>query len=242
MRTDSRFRPKAMAAVMVMFAVLLTLLTACSSGHKSKTNDGKGKADASAVKVGTVRTPPFGPAGGLAPTTKVLPSAEPTLIVQFPLAPASLKARFPDATGIVTVTQGDPEHSVYDTVTITVDKMPPNTKFTAFLVESSATPFGRAEYVGDVFTRGDGTGESIFHVIALAAFAADNRTPVTSKDQSGDASGVQLEHFGLWFDSIDTARQVLGAAGTQATPFDGGPPPVHGGPQAMTDGQSLPVL
>lgn len=223
--------------------IAAALLGACSSSHKSKAKaDSHGATAPAAVAVGTLRTPPFGPPGGLAPTTKIVQSADPTLIVQFPLSPASLKSRFPEASGVVTVTQGDPERSVFDTVTVTVDKLPPNTKFTAFLVESSITPFGHAEYVGDLTTRGDGAGESVFHVIALAAFAADNRAQVTSNDQTGDASGVQLEHFGLWFDSVETARAVLGNSGTAATPFDGGPPPAHGGPQAMTDGQSLPVL
>ncbi len=189
-----------------------------------------------------LRTADFGSAGQIAPTVKVLSSADPTLIIQFPLVPSGIKAKFPDATGLVTVFQ-DKKANDFDVVTLTVDKMPPNVKFTVFFSEIAAKPFGHAEYVGDLITRGDGTGESTFHLITFVAFAADARqAQVTSPDQSGDASGIQLEHLGMWFDGVSTARQVLGNPAIPGTPFDGGHDALHGGPQAMTDGQTLPVI
>ena len=189
----------------------------------------------------TLRTPSFGTAGQVAPTVKVLSSADPTLIIQFPLFPSNIKSLFPNATGLVTVFQ-NPTTNDFDTVTVDVQNMPPNTKFTVFFTELSAKPFGHAEYAGDVITRGDGTGESVFHLITLVAFAADNRHPVTSTDQSGEASGIQLEHVGMWFDGIENARQVLHDPNLAGTPFDGGGGTLHAGPQAMTDGQTLPVI
>lgn len=189
-----------------------------------------------------LRTPPFGTAGQIAPTVKVLASVDPSLIIQFPLFPASIKALFPKATALVTVIQGNPAISVFDTVVVDVQNMPANQKYTFFFTELSAKPFGHAEYVGDLFTRGDGSGESIFHLITLVAFAADNRQPGTSADQSGPASGIQLEHAGIWFDGVIAARKVLNDPGIPGTPFDGGSTPLHGGPQAMTDGQTLPVI
>ncbi len=189
-----------------------------------------------------LRAGDFGGAGQIAPTVKVLPSVAPTLILQFPLVPASIKNKFPNATALVTVVQGNPDLSVFDTVIVDVQHMPPGIKFTIFFTEISTKPFGHAEYIGDLFTRGDGSGESIFHLITLVAFAADNRNPGTSNDQSGEASGTQLEHMGMWFDTIGAARQVLGDNTIPSTPFDGGHPPQHSGPQAMTDGQSLPVI
>ncbi|HEY1349998.1 MAG TPA: hypothetical protein VGF67_10270 [Ktedonobacteraceae bacterium] len=189
-----------------------------------------------------LRRPDFGSAGQVAPTLRVLPSVAPSLILQFPLAPASLKKLFPNAAALVTVVQGNPELSVFDTVIVDVQHLPPGVKFTVFFTELAAKPFGHAEYVGDLFTRGDGSGESIFHLITLVAFAADNRRPGISNDQSGEASGIQLEHVGMWFDTIGVARQVLGDPTIVSTPFDGGHPPQHSGPQAMTDGQSLPVI
>jgi hypothetical protein len=188
-----------------------------------------------------LRTPSFGQQE--APTVKVLSSADPTVIVQFTLVPVSIKQLFPNATALVTVIQGNPEVSDFDTVIVDVQNMPPNQKFTVFFTELSAKPFGHAEYVGDVITRGDGSAESIFHLITLGAFAADNRNAgVTSTDQTGEASGIQLEHVGMWFDGVKAARQVLHNPNIPGTPFDGGGGALHAGPQAMTDGQTQPVI
>jgi hypothetical protein len=190
-----------------------------------------------------LRTPAFGTSGQVAPTVKVLASADPSLIVQFPLVPVSIKSLFPHATGLVTVLQGNPQTNDFDTLIVDVQNMPPNVKFTVFLTELSAKPFGHAEYVGDLITRGDGSGESIFHLIAFVAFAADARnSKVTTADQSGDASGIQLEHVGMWFDGVTFARKVLHNPNIPGTPFDGGGGALHAGPQAMTDGQKLPVI
>ncbi len=188
-----------------------------------------------------LRAPTFANGEQAAPTVKVLASADPTLIVQFPLVPSGIKAKFPDATGLVTVFQ-NPQANDFDSMTVNVEKMPPNVKFTVFLTELSAKPFGHAEYVGDVITHGDGTGESTFHLITFVAFAADARKNVTSADQSGTASGIQLEHLGLWFDGVQNARDALGNQNIAGTPFDGGGGPLHAGPQALTDGQTLPVI
>lgn len=233
----------------VLIMLLGLLLSGCStdttSSQKPSTNNTTNGATGGQASFPTtplqLRTPSFGSAGQVAPTVKVLSSADPTLIVQFPLFPASIKSKFPDATGLVTVFQ-DTRANDFDVVTVNVEKMPPNVKFTFFLTELSAKPFGHAEYVGDVFTRSDGTGESVFHLIAFVTFAADNRHPVTSTDQSGEASGIQLEHAGMWFDGVTFARDVLGNPNIPGTPFDGGNGPLHAGPQAMTDGQTLPVL
>jgi hypothetical protein len=190
----------------------------------------------------SLRTPQFGSAGQVAPTVKVLASVDPTLIIQFPLVPAaSIKSKFPNAKGLVTVFQ-NPKANDFDVVTVNVENMPPHVKFTIFLTESSAKPFGHGEYIGDLITRDDGSYEATLHIIAFVAFAADARNPEVSKDQSGDASGIQLEHLGMWFDEVTTARRVLDDPKIAGTPFDGGRGPLHAGPQAMTDGQALPVL
>ncbi len=91
-------------------------------------------------------------------------------------------------------------------------------------------------------TRDDGSGEISFQCITLVAFAADARNPGVSQDQSGQASGVQLEHLGMWFSSLQDAQKVLNNNTLKGTPFDGGNPPLHAGPQAMTDGQTAPVF
>src|SRR5437660_4824775 len=231
--------------VQVAVVLIGLLMTACTSSGPSSNNNNNGTPNTTTGGPGfptsplALRTPSFGTQE--APTVKVLASADPTLIVQFPLFPASIKALFPKATGLVTVFQ-NPVANDFDTVTVDVQDMPPNVKFTVFYTELSAKPFGHAEYVGDVITRGDGSGESVFHLITFVAFAADNRNPGTSADQSGNASGIQLEHVGMWFDGIINARQVLHNSTQPGTPFDGGGGPLHAGLQAMTDGQTLPVI
>lgn len=230
----------------VMLVLVALLVAACDTGSPPATT---GTSTTTTTTGGTsfpttpltLRSPTFGQQE--APTVKVLASGDPTLIVQFPLSPVSIKALFPNATALVTVIEGNPAVSVYDTVIVDVQNMPPNQKFTVFFTELSSKPFGHAEYVGDVITRGDGSGESIFHLITFVAFAADNRSStVTSPDQSGLASGIQLEHVGMWFDGIKAARQVLNNPNLPGTPFDGGGGVLHAGPQAMTDGQTQPVI
>jgi len=235
----------------LLVIVLLTLLlSACANpfaGTPSPTPAATATSSGNSGKLSfptvppPLRVPTFDTTGHIAPTVKVLSSVDPTLIVQFPLFPASIKSLFPKASALVTVFQ-NPVANDFDAVTVDVQNMPPNVKFTVFFTELSAKPFGHAEYVGDVITLGDGSGESVFHLITFVAFAADNRHPVTSSDQSGSASGIQLEHVGMWFDGVDPARQVLQNPALPGTPFDGGKGVLHAGPQAMTDGQTLPVI
>ena len=178
----------------------------------------------------------------LASTVQVLASQPPSVIIQFPLFPSGVKKAFPKATGVVTIVQGNPAVSLYDSVTVDVSNMPPDITFTIFYIELANKPFGHVEYVADLHTRDDGSGEASFQAITLVAFAADNRTPVTSQDQSGEASGTQLEHLGMWFSSLQDAQKVLNDSTLKGTIFDGGNPPLHAGPQAMTDGQTAPVF
>jgi hypothetical protein len=181
--------------------------------------------------------------GRLAPTVHVLASLPPTTILQFPLVPSGIKQAFPDATGLVTIVRGNRDDSTSDTVTVDVQKMPPNITFTIFFIELANKPFGHVEYVADLTTRGDGSGESIFHIITLVAFAMDARNPGTSQDdKEGITSGTNLEHLGMWFSSLQDAQKILNDDTIKGTIFDGGNPPLHAGPQAMTDGQTAPVF
>jgi hypothetical protein len=178
----------------------------------------------------------------LASTVQVLNSQAPSVIVQFPLFPSGVKQAFPKATGVVTIVQGNPEVSLFETVTVDVQSMPPDTTFTIFFIELANKPFGHAEYVADLHTRNYGSGEVTFQAITLVAFAMDARNPGTSQDQSGQASGIQLEHLGMWFSSLTDAQKILKDSTLKGTPFDGGNPALHAGPQAMTDGQTDPVF
>lgn len=195
---------------LLLLVLLSLLMSACSGaiGTPLSSNNGATTATSSnALSFPTtappLQTPKFSKGEQIAPTVKVLASVAPTLIIQFPLVPAaSIKAKFPDASGLVTVFQ-NPQANDFDVVTVDVQKMPPHVKFTIFFTEQAFKPFGHGEYVGDMTTREDGTGESVMHLITFVAFAADARqSDITSADQSGDASGIQLEHVGMWFDEI----------------------------------------
>ncbi|HEY6287290.1 MAG TPA: hypothetical protein VIX20_16610 [Ktedonobacteraceae bacterium] len=182
-------------------------------------------------------------AGRLAPTVHVLASMPPTTILQFPLVPSGIKQAFPQATGLVTIVRGNRDNAFSDTVTVDVQNMPPNITFTIFYIEFASKPFGNVEYVADLTTRGDGSGETIFQNIAFVAFAMDARNPGTSQDgQEGTTSGINLEHMGMWFSQLLDAQKVLNDDSIKGTIFDGGNPPLHAGPQAMTDGQTAPVF
>jgi len=179
----------------------------------------------------------------LASTVQVLSSQPPSVIIQFPLFPSGVKTAFPKASGVVTIVQGNPAVSLFDTVTVDVQNMPPDITFTIFFIELANKPFGNVEYVADLTTRGDGSGETIFQNIAFVAFAMDARNPGTSQDgQEGLTSGINLEHMGMWFSSVQDARKVLNDDSLLGTIFDGGSPPMHAGPQAMTDGKIAPVF
>jgi len=178
----------------------------------------------------------------LASTVQVLSSQAPSVIIQFPLFPSGVKKLFPNATGVVTIVQGNPAVSLFETVTVDVSNMPPDTTFTIFFIEQATKPFGHVEYVADLHTRDNGKGDVTFQAITLVAFAADAQNPGTSQDQSGQASGIQLEHLGMWFSSLQDAQKILNDTTLKGTPFDGGNPPLHAGPQALTDGQTAPVL
>ncbi|HEY6541379.1 MAG TPA: hypothetical protein VIZ18_10595, partial [Ktedonobacteraceae bacterium] len=157
--------------------------------------------------------------------------------------PSGIKVAFPNATGLVTIVRGDRNNAFSDTIIVDVQHMPPNITFTIFYIELANKPFGNVEYVADLTTRGDGSGETIFQNIAFVAFAMDARNPGTSIDgQEGVTSGINLEHMGMWFSSLQDAQKVLNDTTLKGTIFDAGNPPLHAGPQAMTDGQTLPVF
>jgi len=181
--------------------------------------------------------------GRLARTVNILSADRPVTILQFPLVPSGIKKAFPTAKGLVTIVRGNRDNSTSDTVTIDVQNMPPNITFTIFFIEIASKPFGHVEYVADLTTRGDGNGESIFQVISFVAFGMDARNPGVSRDtREGLTSGINLEHLGMWFSSLQDAQKVLNDNTLKGTIFDGGSPPLHAGPQAMTDGQIAPVV
>jgi hypothetical protein len=166
-----------------------------------------------------------------------------TTVARFPLVPSGLRTKFPKAAGLVTIVRGDRNDGLTDTVTVDVWNLPPSVRFTIFYTQFAGRPFGSVEYVQDLTTRPDGRGEAVVQDIAFVAFAMDARSPGTSvNSQEGPTSGTDLEHLGLWFGSLDDAKRALRDDTLTGTIFDGGGPPLHAGPQALTDGQTGPAF
>src|SRR5206468_11488327 len=105
---------------------------------------------------------------------------------------------FPQLSALVTIVVGSHNDSAANTVTVDVQNMPPNITFTIFFIELANKPFGNVEYVADLTTRGDGSGELVFPLHSTLAFAMDARNPGTSQDNAeGLTSGISLEHMGM---------------------------------------------
>jgi hypothetical protein len=157
--------------------------------------------------------------------------------IQFTLVPSGIAALFPNATATVSITPGD----LADDVQVVAQNLPPNITFTCFFIQSPTKPFGFCQYAMDLTTDSYGYGTTSFHGIVNQAFAM-NAESAGQSDNFGDgpASGTQLEHFGMWFSSLADAQTVLQNPALTGTPFDGGSPPAHAGPQAMNDGSPDP--
>jgi len=156
--------------------------------------------------------------------------------IQFDLVPSGIAALFPGATATVYITPGD----TADDVQVVARNLPSNMTFTCYFIQHRTKPFGAAQYCMDLKTDAYGSGTAYFHGITRHAYAMIAESAGTSADQSGSMSGTQLEHFGIWFSSLTDARSVLNNPGLTGTPFDGGSPPAHAGPQAMNDGSDAP--
>src|SRR5690349_17854255 len=76
-----------------------------TTAHVSKTNVIPFNANAEHLRQ-MVRT------GQLASTVRVLDSLAPTTIVQFPLVPSGIKAKFPQATALVTIVRGNRDNAI----------------------------------------------------------------------------------------------------------------------------------
>jgi hypothetical protein len=173
---------------------------------------------------------PAGPAQAASP--QALPGHRLPDSPRFGLVPSGIAKAFPHASGAVTINGG----SLNDTVTVEVAHMPPNTTFAIFFTELRTQPIGNAEFVSEVRTGNDGTGKVTFSCKATEAMVLDGRTPnITTHDGKEVVSGVHLEHVGLWFDNLKAAQKVLHDPKLKGTPFDGGSPPLHAGPQALVD-------
>ena len=157
-------------------------------------------ATAMALLVGSFASPRLARAGGDS--------------LQFELTPSSAKLAqcMPDASLVVTVTPNT-DRKGSDTFQIRAKNLPPSRSFTVFLLEQAASPFGAAEYIGDVTTNPQGNGHSTFNLIVNEAFS--------STIVSGTRVRADLNRIGVWFADPNDDDFCFGQGGGATTPFDG---------------------
>jgi hypothetical protein len=115
-----------------------------------------------------------------------------------------------------------------DIFTVDASGLPANTSFTTFLLETPGSPFGAAEYIGDVDTNKYGEAHAQFDLIVQEAFAS------TLVD--GKRVRVDLNHVGMWF-ADPTADDFCLGKNSPVTPFDGDG---EAGVQAFNSSNALP--
>ena len=117
-----------------------------------------------------------------------------------------------------------------DVMTVSVDNLPPNTKFDLFILQLPREPFGIAWYEGDIETNASGRGKGRFvgrfnaETFAMApdsgpAPVVHRGGPHPDASTNPDFAPIHTYHLGLFFDSPEAALQA-GCPDT-VTPFNG---------------------
>jgi hypothetical protein len=117
----------------------------------------------------------------------------------------------------------------FDRLRVRVRGLKPRRAFTIFLLEQAATPFGAAEYIGDVFTNRRGRGAVTLRLIVSEAFA--------STIVNGQRVRVELNQMGMWFADPKGDDFCLGP-NSPVTPFDGDN---EAGVQAFNSARARPL-
>jgi hypothetical protein len=156
-------------------------------------------------------------ASAAAPTPADIATAAvsaPTPSVSLTLAPSSAqlagcmpKAKVDIEVELKTDTQG------FDEFEIKAKGLPPKTAFTVFLLQQADSPFGAAEYIGDITSDRHGNARNEFKLIVQEAFS--------STLVNGQRVRVDLNQVGMWFADPAGDDFCLGAGQGPVTPFDG---------------------
>ena len=161
------------------------------------------------VVVAATTAAALGATGG----TNVRHDAKKAKELQIALTPSSpqLAACMPGAQLHVKVGLTTEEHG-FDTFDIAAHDLPPDREFTIFLLQQAGSPFGAAEYIGDVRTDADGDGHAKLRLIVEEAFS--------STLVNGSRQRVDLNRIGVWFADPLADDFCLGV-NSPVTPFDG---------------------
>src|SRR5262249_28332726 len=79
----------------------------------------------------------------------------------------------------------------FDSFQVKAHDLPPNRSFTVFLLQQADSPFGAAEYIGDITTDQYGDAKNTFKLIVQEAFS--------SQLVNGNRVRVDLNRVGMWF-------------------------------------------
>jgi hypothetical protein len=134
--------------------------------------------------------------------------------IEFHLVPSSpdIAACFPDLKAEVEI-ELETEAKGRDELELKVEGAPANQELTVFLLEMPGSPFGAAQYSGDVITDSQGRGRNEFELIVEEAFA--------STLVNGQRVRAELNHVGFWFADPAADDVCFGPGGGAVTPFDG---------------------
>lgn len=102
----------------------------------------------------------------------------------------------------------------FDKLKVRARGLAPDRDYTVFLLQFAASPFGAAEYLGDITTNKDGNADNTFNAIIDEAFS--------STIVNGKRVRVDLNQVGMWFaDPADDDFCPATPGTTGVTPFDG---------------------
>lgn len=101
----------------------------------------------------------------------------------------------------------------FDEFEVSASGLPPKTAFTIFLLQQADSPFGAAEYIGDITSNATGRAHNEFKLIVQEAFS--------SSILNGQRVRTDLNQVGMWFADPAGDDFCLGAGQGPVTPFDG---------------------
>ena len=102
----------------------------------------------------------------------------------------------------------------FDVLQVRAAGLAPNRDYTVFLLQQAASPFGAAQYIGDITSDAYGNARNEFHAIIDEAFS--------STIVNGTRVRVDLNQVGMWFADPADDDFCPATPGTNGvTPFDG---------------------
>ena len=152
-----------------------------------------------------------GDGGGLNPAQRAQVRGAP--ITRLDLTPSSpdLARCMPNAR--VTITDRSTTDAIgFDVLRVRARHLAPDRDYTVFLLETAGSPFGAAQYIGDITTDARGNADNELHLIVDEAFS--------STIVNGQRVRVDLNQMGMWFADPADDDFCLGA-NSPVTPFDG---------------------